>query len=85
MKNLNYNLILKPEKQGGFTVIVPSLPGCVTYGRDLEEAKKMAKDAIGLYISSLIKHKEEIPEDSSSYVTNVSFELPKFGKQITYA
>ncbi|HPA25243.1 MAG TPA: type II toxin-antitoxin system HicB family antitoxin [bacterium] len=58
MKNLNYNIILKPEKQGGFTVVVPSLPGCVTYGRDLAEAKKMAKDAIKVYVASLVKHKE---------------------------
>ena len=40
MKILHYNLIFKPEIEGGFTVIVPSLPGCVTYGKNLEEPKK---------------------------------------------
>jgi predicted RNase H-like HicB family nuclease len=49
-KNLRFNVIFRPEPEGGFTVIVPSLPGCVTYGRNLEEAKKMAVDAIKGYI-----------------------------------
>jgi antitoxin HicB len=46
----HFNLILRPEPEGGFTVIVPALPGCVTYGRNLAEAKDMAKDAIAGYI-----------------------------------
>lgn len=58
MKTLHYNLIFKPESEGGFTVIVPSLPGCVTYGKNLEEAKEMARDAIEGYVYSLKKHKE---------------------------
>jgi len=49
MKTLNYNIILKPEKDGGYTVIVPSLHGCVTYGKDLNQAKTMAEDAIKVY------------------------------------
>lgn len=52
MKKLTYNLIFKPEPEGDFTVIVPSLPGCVTYGKNLTEAKKMAKEAIDAYLAS---------------------------------
>ena len=33
MKQLSYNVIFKPEVEGGFTVIVPALPGCVSYGK----------------------------------------------------
>lgn len=55
-KILNYNLVSKKEPEGDYTVQVPSLPGCVTYGKTLEEAKKMAKDAIKAYIASLKKH-----------------------------
>lgn len=40
MKKLTYNVIFRPEPEGGFTVLVPSLPGCITYGRNLQEAKK---------------------------------------------
>ena len=60
-KTLRYDIIFRPEPEGGFTVIVPSLPGCVTYGRNLNEAKKMAVDAIRGYIASLRKHKEIVP------------------------
>ena len=52
-KIIHYNVIFHPEPEGGFTVIVPSLPGCISYGKDLTEAKKMAVDAIRGYIVSL--------------------------------
>jgi len=59
-----YNVMLRPEPEGGFTALVPALPGCVTYGRTLGEAKKMAKDAIGSYVESLKKHGESVPASS---------------------
>ena len=62
-KILSYNLIFQKEPEGGYTVKVPALSGCITYGKDLEEAKKMAEDAIKAYIASLKKHKEPIPSD----------------------
>jgi len=61
---LRYNVIFRPEPEGGFTVVVPSLPGCVSYGEDLQEAKTMIVDAIHGYIVSLRKHKEVIPVES---------------------
>ena len=60
---LSYRILLRKEPEGGYTVIVPSLPGCVTYGETVEEAIKMAKEAIELYIESLKKHGEEIPSE----------------------
>lgn len=60
MNNLRYNLIFKPEAEGGFTVIVPSLPGCVTFGQTLEEAKEMVTEAIAVYLESLKKHQEAV-------------------------
>jgi len=60
-----FNVIFKPEPEGGFTVLVPSLPGCVTYGKNLKEAKKMAADAIIAYLTSLKKHGDAIPSDDS--------------------
>ncbi|GAH13976.1 unnamed protein product [marine sediment metagenome] len=53
MKILNYKILLKKEPEGGFTILVPSLPGCITYGDTLDEA-------IELYIESLKAHGEEI-------------------------
>jgi len=61
MRVLNYRVLLQKEPEGGYTVIVPLLPGCVTYGKTIKEAKLMAKEAIELYIESLKDHNEEIP------------------------
>ena len=65
MKQLNYKILLRKEPEGGYTVIVPSLPGCVTYGDNIEEAIEMAKEAIELYIESLRAHREEIPTEEN--------------------
>ena len=45
--------MLHPEPEGGFTVNVPALPGCITYGEDVNEAISMAKEAIELYIEEI--------------------------------
>lgn len=71
-----YNIIIKPEPEGGYTVIVPALPGCVTYGKDLKEVKQMAKEAILVYIQSLKKHREPIPTDQSSFITSIPIAFP---------
>ncbi len=70
-KILHYNVIFRAEPEGGFTAIVPSLPGCITYGKDLKEAKEMVIDAIEGYIASLRKHRESIPSDEESFFTSV--------------
>lgn len=69
-----YNIILKPEPEGGFTVLVPSLPGCVSFGETVDEARVMVKEAIEGYIESLIEHNEPIPEDDKSALVS-SIEL----------
>ena len=70
----HYNIMLRPEPEGGFTAVVPALPGCVTYGRTLAEAREMAKDAISGYIESLKKHKETIPTDDETLVASLDLE-----------
>jgi len=42
-------------------VLVPSLPGCITYGKTVEEAIEMARDAITGYVESLIEDGEAVP------------------------
>jgi len=70
----NYKIMLRPEPEGGFTVTVPSLPGCITYGDTLSEAKMMAKEAIELYIESLEAHNEYIPNDNETFEYNLLVE-----------
>jgi antitoxin HicB len=61
VKTLSYRILLREEPEGGYTVTVPTLPGCVTYGSHLSEAIEMAREAIELYIESLEAHGEQIP------------------------
>lgn len=63
---MSYRVILRKEPEGGYTVIVPSLPGCVTYGETIEEAIEMAREAIELYLDSLKEHGEEIPTEEGT-------------------
>lgn len=75
MKRIHLNVLYRSEPEGGFTAIVPSLPGCITYGKSLEEARKNADDAINGYIASLDKHNEPIPTDDLSYVSSIAVEI----------
>ena len=65
MKSLNYRVLFREEPEGGFTVFVPSLEGCITYGENLEEAKNNAREAIELYIESLHTDNLPIPTDEN--------------------
>jgi predicted RNase H-like HicB family nuclease len=58
-----FTVIYDQLAEGGYQVIVPGLPGIVTYGRTLEEVREMARDAIACHIRGLIKDGEEIPEE----------------------
>jgi antitoxin HicB len=70
----HYNIMLRPEPAGGYTALVPALPGCVTYGRTVDEAREMAKDAISGYIACLRKHKDPIPTDDNTLVASLDLE-----------
>jgi antitoxin HicB len=61
----HYTIILHPEPvEGGYSVSVPALPGCLTQGETIEEAITMAKDAVRLYLESLIADGEPVPEET---------------------
>lgn len=72
-----FNIILRPESEGGYTALVPALPGCVTYGRTLKEAQQMARDAISGYIASLRKHNEPVPTDEETLLTSLDLEFAR--------
>lgn len=49
---MKFKVILEPSEEGGFTVYVPSLPGCISEGNSREEALNNIKEAIKLYLES---------------------------------
>jgi predicted RNase H-like HicB family nuclease len=66
MRTLSYRISPRKEPDGGYTAMVPSLTGCVTYGNTIEEAIEMASEAIELYLESLKEHNEEIPTEDGT-------------------
>jgi predicted RNase H-like HicB family nuclease len=59
---MKLKIILEPCEEGGYTAIVPSLPGCISEGDSREEALLNIKEAINLYLESV--------EDDLSYSPN---------------
>ena len=74
MKILNYRIHLKKEPEGGYTVTVPTLQGCVTFGETIDEAIVMARKAILLYVESLVVHGERIPTEEDILEATISVE-----------
>ena len=59
----SFTVFFEPAVEGGYVVTCPALPGLVTEGDTLADAKRMAKDAIRAYLESLRKDGEPIPAD----------------------
>lgn len=49
------------EPEGGYTALVPALPGCVSYGETIEEATRNVRQAIELHLENLKAHHEDVP------------------------
>ena len=50
---MKFRVILEPSEEGGYTVVVPSLPGCISEGNTREEALKNIREAIELYLEAV--------------------------------
>ena len=60
-QDYTYTVVFDPEPEGGFTVTVPARPGCISYGKSMEEARRMASEAIEGYLEALCKAGKPIP------------------------
>ena len=49
---MKFNIVLEPSDEGGYTVYVPSLPGCISEGNTIEEAIANIREAIELYLET---------------------------------
>jgi len=60
----SYTVLLRAEPEGGYTVLVPALPEIVSYGETLEEAKRMAADAIECCLLGRRDLREPAPKEA---------------------
>ena len=74
---LKYDVIFEEQPDGGYTITVPSLSGCISEGDTFEQAKENITDAIKLYLEDLDADGEEIPvRNSNIFVGQVSVSNP---------
>jgi len=61
----SYFAIFDPAEEGGFNVSFPDFPGCVTFGKNFEQARAMAHEALELWLEELAESREYIPLHSA--------------------
>ena len=61
--NYTFRTIIEPDEKGTFHGYVPALSGCHTWGKSIEEVKANLKEAISVYIASLIADGEDVPQE----------------------
>ncbi len=59
---MHIKVILEPSEEGGYTAIVPALPGCISEGNTRQEALKNIREAIELYLEPV--------EDDANFASN---------------
>ena len=64
MRIYTFRVIIEPDEKNTFHGYVPSLPGCHTWGKTIEETKKNLKDAIHVYLASIIADKKPVPKET---------------------
>ncbi len=83
-KILTYSVRFEEAEEGGYNAFVPILPGCMTQGDTLEEAKENIKDAITGYIAVLKEDNEPIPVESSKHIS-IKIKVPINTRGLTLA
>ena len=66
---MKLNVVFEPSDEGGYTVFVPSLPGCISEGDTKEEALKNIKEAIELYLEPV---EDDVPYASGTEMVEVT-------------
>ena len=75
MKIYDYTVVLTPDVTGGYLVTCPALPGVVSQGNTLEEARANAAEAIDLYLEVLLEDGEPLPADVTPIVEPLSVKV----------
>lgn len=67
-------LFLKEKDSNAYTVTFPDLEGCITYGDDINDALKMAQDALGAYLFEYYTKPESMPKPSTLEDIDINIE-----------
>jgi len=76
-KNITLSVIFEEAPEGGYTVSVPQLPGCVSEGDTFEEAKTNITDAINLYVNDLSSEEKDKLANNQEQVIVAQITIPQ--------
>lgn len=75
----HYIVVITPNEDGaGYTAEVPNVPGCVTSGKDFEDAIEMAEDALAGCLCVLEDHDAPIPPEGGNLESYESVKDARF-------
>jgi predicted RNase H-like HicB family nuclease len=61
---VTYTVLVATDAEGGYTVLVPALAGCVTEADTIAGALRSAEEAIACHVDTLLSRGEPVPEDA---------------------
>jgi antitoxin HicB len=70
-----FTMLFEPAEEGGYVVTCPALPGLVTEGDTMEEAREMAEDALRGYLETLIEDGLPVPSDKLPIAESIEVAL----------
>lgn len=62
---MDYVVVIERGEDGSYSAYVPDLPGCVTCGDTVEEARSLIAEAIAAHVDSLRIHGEVVPSPTA--------------------
>ncbi|TWT45380.1 hypothetical protein RAS1_18030 [Phycisphaerae bacterium RAS1] len=63
---MEYVAVIEKADDGSYSAFVPDLPGCVTCGDTVDEARRLIEEAVSLHLESLRDHGESIPPPTAT-------------------
>ncbi|MCD8307720.1 MAG: type II toxin-antitoxin system HicB family antitoxin [Clostridia bacterium] len=64
MREYSFMAVFEPGKRGEYSVYFPDLPGCTSWGRNLEHAQEMTHEALEIHLGGMLEDGDEIPAPS---------------------
>jgi predicted RNase H-like HicB family nuclease len=79
MKYYSFEIVIQKELEDeGYYAYSPTLPGCFSNGKTIEETKKNMREAVQLFVSSLLDHNQPIPQrDEIVHVEELTVGVPE--------
>ena len=68
---MKYNVLIRHGNESGYVATVPALPGCVSQGRTKRDAIKNIKEAIEVYIETLLEDGLPVPVEAGKELVEV--------------